>query len=100
MKGPLFEYCYVRDDRVHSNDETSKHVNQHYRIVGYDISGQLVQGSFVCSENHFRVTTSTEMPSIESLANIKSMPDYGPISEAIKRGLLLDLCDIRKNLFE
>jgi len=93
IKGTIFEYCYIRDDRDVHHDEATKHINIDRRVLCYDSSNELVQGSFK-NDDHLRFDTSTSMASIAKVTRIKNLEEEGNISRAIEEGLIIALEDL------
>lgn len=92
LRGPVFEFCFIRDDRECKDDPSTMHINVAYRILGANDTGEIFQGSYRKGDHFISPVCSTAMGFIETNRNLTGLPDTGPISALVERGVLLELC--------
>jgi hypothetical protein len=86
LTGTVIEYRYIRDDREQAPDESTKHVNVHYRLVAQTHDGNLAQESYTDEDHHSGPVDSTAMPVIYRYARLDGLSDSGHISDLNNRG--------------
>jgi len=96
LSGPVFEYCYIRDDRERMDDPSTKHINVGYRILGANNAGDIFQGSYKKEDHVISPGGATAMAFIEKNCNLTGLPDTGPVADLIERGIRLELSDIAR----